>query len=413
MITAVVAIIAASAFAQNPDALKQIKKAKAAEEVKALIAAGEASMSAAENAQAYNKLTDVYMTDVNKAWEQIQTNELQKQMGQEPKETVDMPAFYANLKEALDAALACDKYDMQPNDKDKIAPKFRKANGDRLYSLRVHLINGGQEAQERDDNNAANAYYRLYVVSGKADLFAEQVEAAKKASADGIADPYIAEVARVASLSAYNDGDIDTALKFTEVMMEDPEKVSDGVNLKMYYLERNLNTREDSLKCLNTYKELYAQYPDNENVFSSLAAMYGNLGMNDEENALIDDNLKTNPKNFTAWALKGQIAMNDQQYDEALDKLIKALACDEEDEGKVALVNTFVGFCYSQQAAQLEVYEEQIAKLREAIPYLEKARELDPERERCNWAYPLYNCYYHTKGDTDPATEELRTLLGL
>lgn len=413
MTMALVALFAASAFAQNPDALKQIKKSKSAEEVKALISANEATMSAAENAQAYNKLTDIYMTEVSKAQTAIQTNELQKQMGQEPKEEVDMPAFYSNLKEALEAALKCDKYDIQPNEKGKVAPKFRKANGDRLYNLRVQLINGGQDAQEKDDNELATSYYTLYVISGKADLFAEQAEAAKKLSADGVADPYISEVARVVSLSVFNSGDVDLALKFTDIVLEDPEKLNDGLSLKMYYLEKSLNTREDSLKCLEAYKDLYAQYPQNENVFSQLANMYANLGQTAEQEALIEQCLQSDPNNFTAWAMKGQNAMNDQVYDEALTNFQKALACDEEDTGKVALVNTFVGFCYSQQAAQLEEYEQQLATLKLAIPYLEKARELDPERERCNWAYPLYNCYYHIKGENDAATEELRVMLGL
>ena len=32
--------------------------------------------------------------------------------------------------------------------------------------------------------------------------------------------------------------------------------------------------------------------------------------------------------------------------------------------------------------------------LAEALVYLEKAKELDPDREKVNWAYPLYQIYY-------------------
>ncbi len=413
IIVALAAVFASSAFAQNPETLKQIKKAKSVDDVKALISANEAAMTAAENAQAYNKLTDVYMSDVTKAQALVQTNELSKQMGQEPKENVDMAAYYKNIYGALEAALACDKYDIQPNEKDKVAPKFRKSNAERLYGLRVQLISGGQEAQENDDNDTAAAYYTMYVVSGKADMFADQVAAAAKASPDGVADPYIAEVARVASLSVFNSGDVDLALSFTDLMIDNPDKQEDGLALKMYYMEKTLTTREDSLQCLDTYKKMYEQYPQSVNVFSQLATMYGNLGMADEQLSFINGYINANPDNFTAWAMKGQIEMNNQEYDASIKDLSKALSCDEADTGKVALVNTFVGFCYSQQAAQKDEYEEQVATLKLAIPYLEKARELDPDRERCNWAYPLYNCYYHTKGESDAATEELKNLLGL
>ncbi len=415
LIMAVVALMATSAVAQNPDALKQIKKAKSADEVKALIQQNESSMSAAENAQAYNKLVDICVKSVTEAQEKIQTIEVQKQMGQEPKESVDMPTFYANLEEAFEAALACDKYDIQPNEKDKVAPKFRKENGDRLYSLRPFLINAAQDAQSEGKDKEATKLFALYVVTAKADLFHDQATMAAKVSPEGVGDPYLSEVARVASLTAYNEGDVAAAMRFADVVMEDPdpEKVQEGLSLKMYYTERGLETREDSLKCLETYKELYEKYPHNEDVFSRLASMYGNLGQVDKQNELVDSFLKANPGSFTAWAMKGQTEMNDQKYDEALADYEKALACEGADDGQKALVNTFVGFCYSQKAAQLEVYEQQIEELKKAIPYLEKARELDPNRERCNWAYPLYNCYYHTKGENDPATEELKNLLGL
>ena len=44
------------------------------------------------------------------------------------------------------------------------------------------------------------------------------------------------------------------------------------------------------------------------------------------------------------------------------------------------------------------------------MPYLEKAREIDPERERANWAYPLYQCYYNIYGEDDAKTKEVEAL---
>lgn len=402
---AAVAMLATSAFAQNPDALKQIKKAKTVDEAKALIASNEASMSAAENAQAYNKVVDLYMKEVSDAQTTMQTNEVQKQMGQEPTESVDMPAFYSNLTGAYIAALDCDKYDIQPNDKGKVAPKFRKANGDRLYGLRPHLINGGQAAQEAEDSKKASDLYILYVNTGKADLFQEQAAQAQ--------DPYISEVARVAALTAFQQGNVDTAMEMVDIVLKDPEKEDEGISLKMYFATKNLSTHEDSLQCLESFKELYAKYPQNTDVFTQVSQMYGNLGQTDKQNELISERIANYPNTFMPLAMRGQIYMNDQKYDEAIADFKSALACSDADDGQKALVNTFTGFCYNQKAAQLEIYEEQKALLKEGIPYLEEARRLDPERDRSNWAYPLYNCYYHIKGESDPATVELKDLLGL
>ena len=43
--------------------------------------------------------------------------------------------------------------------------------------------------------------------------------------------------------------------------------------------------------------------------------------------------------------------------------------------------------------------------------YLERAKEIDPNRERANWAYPLYQCYYLVYAASDPRTLEMEKLL--
>ncbi len=412
MIMALVAMFTTTAFAQNPEALKQIKKAKTAEEAQSLIDANTASMTAAENAQAYNKLVDIYMKDVTEEETEIQAAELEKQMGQEPKENVDLATYYKNVEGAIKAALMCDKYDVEPNEKGKVSPKYQRSNGERLFTTRVQLINAAQAAQQNDDSKKAGELYALYVTTGKSPIFAEQIAAIAKASPDGVGDPYISEVARVGALIAAQEGDIDNALKMTEVMLEDPTKEEDALSLKMYFMGRNLENHADSLRCLDEFKALYERYPQNEDIFSQLAQMYGNLGQTDEQKAVIDKALQVNPSSFAALAMRGQMEMNSQEYDAAISDFEKALACPSEDTQK-ALVDTFIGFCYSQKAAQVEIYEQQLDILRQAIPYLEKARELDPNRERANWAYPLYQGYYIIKGEDDPATLELKSMLGL
>ncbi len=413
MTIAAVAMFATSAFAQNPDAFKQIKKAKTAEEVSTLISANESSMSATENAQAYNKLVDMAMESVNAMQTTIQTNNVKQQMGQEVTEKVDMNAFYNDLNVAYMAALKCDKYDSQPNEKGKTPLKFRKSNGDRLYNFRPYLVNAGQDAQTAENNKLAAQYFGMYVATGKADLFKEQAAAAAKAAADGVGDPYLTEVARVASLTSFNEGDTRMAQYYADVVMEDPAKVKEGLNLKLYYVEKGVNTHEDSLRCLGQLKEMYEKFPADADVFARLAQWYANLGELDKQNTLITERLQSDPKNFTAWAMKGQAEMNAQKYDDALESYKKAMTCETEDPLQKALVDTFIGYCYTQKSTQLEKYEDQVNLLKEAIPYLEEARSLDPNRERCNWAYPLYNCYYYVKGEKDSQTLELKDMLGL
>ncbi len=413
MTIAVAALLATSAFAQNPDAFKQIKKAKTAEEVKSLISANESSMSSTENAQAYNKLIDLTMTSVNAAQAAVQTNQLKEQMKQEPTEKVDMQAMYNDLYTAYDAALKCDKYDSQPNEKGKVPLKFRKTNADRLYSMRPYLVNAGQDAQAADDNKSALNFYDMYVKTGTSDVFKEKIEADAKTSPAGVGDPYISEVARVAAVTSFNQGDAEAANSYLTVVMQDPAKAKEALSLKIYFTEKTVKTHEDSLRCLEQMKELYAKYPADNDVFARVAQWYSNMGQKDKELEVINAKLQSDPENFTAWAMKGQTEMNLQKYDDAVSSFKKSLSCKVEDNAQKALVNTFMGYCLTQKAPQMEKFEDQVAILKDAIPYLEEAKNLDPNRERSNWAYPLYNCYYYVLGEKDAKTVELKNLLGL
>ena len=40
-----------------------------------------------------------------------------------------------------------------------------------------------------------------------------------------------------------------------------------------------------------------------------------------------------------------------------------------------------------------------------------KSPWVDPNREKANWAYPLYQCYYSVYGANDPKTKELEAIL--
>lgn len=53
----------------------------------------------------------------------------------------------------------------------------------------------------------------------------------------------------------------------------------------------------------------------------------------------------------------------------------------------------------------------QKALYKESMVYLEKAKSIDPDRQKANWAYPLYQCYYINYSANDPRTKELEEML--
>lgn len=390
-IMAMLAVAATSTYAQD---IKSVLKAKDYAEAQSQLNSCLSSLSNEEKAKAYNKLVELSMHKVNKENSTIVENQALQQMGQQAK-PVDMQGFYTSLTNALNAAQECDKYDHMPNAKGKVSPKFHKKNQATLWTLRPQLINAGQDCLQKDDNKGALAYYAAYVESGNSSLFADM----DKTKAP---DTYLGEVARVASVIAFQEKDMETANKYCDVALKDTASYKDALNLKMAMMQQQMKTKEDSVKCLKTFEELYANDKNNESIFTNLATLYGNLGMKAEQDKCIQERLAADPKCFVAWAVKGQAEMNASKWDEAIADFKKAIEIKPS-----ALVMTWMGYCNNNKAANLQDVNQQKVLLAETEKYLEKAKELDPEQKEANWKYLLYNTYYVLYGADDARTKSV------
>lgn len=422
MIIALAATFAASAFAQNPDALKQVKKAKTYNDAMTIIKSNESSMSAAENAQAYNKCVDIVMPSLNDAQTKFQ-------MGQEAE--INKEAFYADLYNAFVSAIACDKYDIQPNDKGQVKPKFRKANADRLYGLRLHMINAGQDAYQADNFTVATKYLGIYTETGFHEMFKDAAAAADRnakdlaklnakaegkdvdqAVAEAEGDPYLWDVCRMASNSAFQGKDTHNAFKYAEILATNPEKEEEAVGYMRYFVQANpAQTHEDSLKVLGQLKQLYEKFPHNADLFADVASWYGYMGDNNKQNELIDKELQRDPNSFAALALRGQNLMFAGSFNEAIDYFKKAVAVRTEN----ASIYDCIGTCYNNMAAADPDADDAIVRghVENAIKYLELARKYDPNQQQCRWAYKLYSCYYALYGENDARTKEIQAIVGM
>lgn len=390
-IMAMLAVAATSTYAQD---IKSVLKAKDYAEAQSQLNSCLSSLSNEDKAKAYNKLVELSMHKVNKENSTIVENQALQQMGQQAK-PVDMQGFYTSLTNALNAAQECDKYDQMPNAKGKVSPKFHKKNQATLWTLRTQLINAGQDCLKNDDNKGALAYYAAYVESGNSSLFADM----DKTKAP---DTYLGEVARVASVIAFQEKDMETANKYCDVALKDTASYKDALNLKMAMMQQQMKTKEDSVKCLKTFEELYANDKNNESIFTNLATLYGNLGMKAEQDKCIQERLAADPKCFVAWAVKGQAEMNASKWDEAIADFKKAIEIKPS-----ALVMTWMGYCNNNKAANLQDVNQQKVLLAETEKYLEKAKELDPEQKEANWKYLLYNTYYVLYGADDARTKSV------
>ena len=397
-------MLAASPVAFAQDAVKEVLKAKTYADAQALVKSNLASMSDDDKAKAYNKLVDLSFEKISKEQSVITANQMAEQFKQGKVQPYDTLGFYNALADALTNAVECEKYDQMPNEKGKVKPKFHSANQNRLYNLRVYLVNAGQEAAQKNNSAGVLKYWGLYSTTADTPLFADV--------ANKQPDQYVSQVAGFAARYAIQDKDFAAADKYIDVSLKhaaaNSDDYKDALSLKFYVAQQQLKTKEDSLAYINKLKEFYAKDTSNDMIMGTLASMYGNMNMKDELKSLVNSRLAADPNSAMAWTLKGQAEMNANQWDEAIASFKKVLPID----AKNVVVLTYLGFCINSKAAAINGdVPAQKALYKESMGYLEQAKELDPNREKANWSYPLYQCYYVNYGAADQRTKDLESLL--
>ena len=393
MMMAVMLVASATAFAGDSDALKAILKAKTYAEAETLLNSSLASLANdAEKAKAYNKLVDLAM-DVFTAQSAIQTeNQVAAQMGKEPK-PVDDALMTQMAYNALVAATECDKYDQMPNEKGKVAPKFAAKNAQRLWvGPRNQLVNAGQDALSAHDNATARKYWEMFALSNELPLFKDCDREGQK--------PYFGQVARFAAIFAYQDKDMQKALKLAEIAMTDPEEYENGLNLKLEVLGDGLKTKEDTLNYCQQLKDIYVEHKT-DGVMEKLYNTLLSLGQEADANKVLDDALAVNPDNVVALADKGLGFINKDAAEAA--KYLKRAAELKDDN---AIIQTYAGTALSVQAQNTEDPAAKKAIYEEAIKFYDKAKELDPDMLQAKWGYNRYNAYYNYYGADAPETQQ-------
>ena len=394
MIMALMAVSSINAFAGDSDALKAIKKCKDFNEAQNLVLNSLGQLADnAEKAAAYNKLVDLAMDKFNKESTIVTENLLAMQMGQQEK-AVDQDGMSEAAYNAVVAALECDKYDQQPNAKGKVAPKFASKNAQRVWQARTHLVNAGQDALTAEKNAEARKYWSAFVDADGAPLFKDCDRAVQQ--------PFFGQVARFVAIFAYQDKDMDSALKYCDIAMKDPQEAESALSLKLEVLGSELKSREDSIKFLNNVKAIHEQNPDNATVLEKIYNMYMSLGEKAHALSFLDGVLAKNPQNFVALADKGMYYMDQDNAAEAAKMFQQAISLKPDN----AVVHYYYAVCVRAQAQAFS--ESDPAKFKtmmeEAIQHFDKTKELDPDKT-INWGYNRYSAYSQLYGEEDSRTK--------
>ena len=269
----------------------------------------------------------------------------------------------------------------------------------------MQLVTAGNYYAQLNDQDNVLKYWGSFLDSDNLPYFKSTKEQEKQ---------FLGQVAYYTAQYANQAKKYDLAEKYADIATQDTSVAKQAQAFKLAMAQRNLKTKADSVAYVQKLAAMYEKEPDNEMIFGQLSNFYSLMGMTKEFDALVEAKIAKNPNDFTAWALKGQALMNrnstatNPDWKGCVEAFKKAVSIDQTNP----VVYTYLGFSMNAMASAINGDRaQQIALYKESMGYLDKAKELDPNREKANWAYPLYQCYYSVYGANDPKTKELEAML--
>ena len=162
---AIVLMASTMTFAGDSDGLKAIMKSKNYAEAAQLVKQNLASLADnAEKAKAYNHLFELAMDKVSNETGTITENQMATQMGTGKVKPYDTLVLGNAICDAIENMIECNKYDQLPNAKGKVKPQFDK-NIARVWAVRSHLVNIGQEEARKDNKDAVLKFWGMFTDS--------------------------------------------------------------------------------------------------------------------------------------------------------------------------------------------------------------------------------------------------------
>lgn len=411
---AVFALCAMSSMAQSAKAdllIQERKFNEALPVIKAEIAKVDESVSKAK-AKAAEKGKPVDLSKFNAKYaalyNQAATCEYQTfytELLNASKAEFDTVVFVKSLDNTIDNLTKCYVYDHTPNAKGKVAAKFEKDNVSYALGLIDYYFNAGYFLHQNGDKEGAGVYFQKHL-----DLPSNPILVAKKDSLLAAKKDNYEQCAYFNCILNYELENYDKVLKSVDAGLGNPQYAHD-----LYYMkaEAALKTTGDSAAYVNVIKEAVNNLEDNSRFCETLLAYYYERNDAAGAHSAVDEIIAKSPKSAIAHYMKGCVYMNiENKFADARDCFARALAIDPND----ANTNGNMAFAYMNDgrirrlngewplldkktvtgATQVEKYNKQLAEFRDyyekALPYMEKYRELQPEKSK-TWAPALQQIY--------------------
>lgn len=415
-------LMATSAMAQSAKADLKMQEGKFTEAIPVIdaeIAKVQADEKAAsDKAQAKGKPFDASKFNAKfaglynqnaKCWAQLFTPELMKAAGSQP---LDTTLFVTSLDHMVDYANLSYKYDNIPNAKGKVAGKFNADNYQTVSSCLDYFFYAGYFLSTTDKARAAE-YFQKHIDLPKSPIFAGKTDSIVNAKKDNYD-----QAAFFACILNYELERYDKVLEAVKGGIPEGENAHD---LYLMKAESALKVSGDSAQYVAVLKEAVANLADNSRFCETLLAYYYERSDAQGAHSVVDELIAKKGDSATPHYMKGCVYMNiEHNYAKARECFARALAIDPEEPN----ANGNMGFAYINEARERRLngdfpmldrkvvtgdvatakytkqLEEYRAYYRDAQKYMEKYRELQPERSK-TWASALQQIYSNLGMDAE------------
>lgn len=328
------------------------------------------------------------------------SNERTKQiLGQQPDEQV----MYSALGNTLPYFLKSYELDQLPNEKGKVKPKFTKKIKDILSTNHVYYINGGAYYFDQKDYQKAYDFFQQYLQISDLPMFQGEKVAER--------DSNFMTVQFYAAVAATQLNNRPLAIAALERAKGTDFRANDVYQYLCYEYEQ----AKDSVNLEKTLKEGMEKFPEEKYYLLSLINNYIYSNRNEQAIEYLNTAISKEPNNAQLYDVMGRVyetGVKDAAKAEEYFK--KALDLDPEN----ADILSNLGRVYYNQAVNKQAeansindqqkYQEELSKAKalfeQAMPYFEKAHQINPEARDVMTA--LRGIYYNLNmGDKFEAIE--------
>lgn len=277
-----------------------------------------------------------------------------------------------------------DSIDARPDKKGRVELKMRKDNAELLHRIRPNLYNGGLYYLSRQKYAEGYTLLQQYIDAARQPLF-EAYHYEEK-------DQRMPMAAYWSVYAAYKQKNVKNVLHNTYLALKD----TTHTEMMLQYLSDTYRIDNDTARYVQTLQDGFAHYPLSPFFFSHLVEYYSSQQEWTKALELTDGALKADSTNMLFRLTKSTMLLNTGDYQQAYD--ISKELLEKNDSLADAILNAGLaqfnlGVTSSKQYRKDATVRKQVLSCyRTALPYLERYRTMQPDRQD-KWALPLYTIY--------------------